>query len=94
MEKEIQVGAHVAKLAAMPQREEDVLGVLEATLAIRRKYPDVPIISMSMGPLGAVTRLVGGVFGSDLTFAVGSKASAPGQIPVAELRKCFGVVYP
>lgn len=94
IEKEIQVGAHVAKLAAMPQREEDVLSVLEATLAIRRKYPDVPIISMSMGPLGAVTRLVGGVFGSDLTFAVGSKASAPGQIPVAELRKCFGVVYP
>lgn len=94
MEQEIKAGAHVAKLAAMPKCEEDVLNVMEATLAVRRKYPDVPIITMSMGPLGAVTRIVGGLFGSDLTFAVGSKASAPGQIPVAELRQCFSVVHP
>ena len=77
----------------MPKSEEDVLAVLSATLAVRRKYPDTPIISMSMGPLGAVTRIVGGLFGSDLTFAVGSQASAPGQIPVNELRKCFEVVH-
>lgn len=94
MEREINAGAHVAKLAAMPECEEDVLRILRATLAVRRKYPDVPIITMSMGPTGAVTRLIGGFFGSDLTFAVGSSASAPGQIPVAELRQCFGVVYP
>ena len=93
MERELQAGADVAKLAAMPQKEEDVLAVLAATLAVRRKYPDQPVISMSMGPLGAVTRIVGGLFGSDLTFAVGSQASAPGQIPVAELRKCFEVVH-
>jgi len=94
MEREIRVGAHIAKLAAMPRCEEDVLSVMKATLAVRRKYPDIPIITMSMGPMGAVTRLIGGFFGSDLTFAVGSSASAPGQIPVAELRQCFGVVYP
>lgn len=93
MEQEIKAGTDVAKLAAMPRSEEDVLAVLAATLAVRRKYPDTPIISMSMGPLGAVTRIVGGLFGSDLTFAVGSKASAPGQIPVDELRKCFEVVH-
>jgi 3-dehydroquinate dehydratase-1 len=93
MEREIKAGADVAKLAAMPKSEEDVLTVLAATLAVRRKYPNTPIISMSMGPLGAVTRIVGGLFGSDLTFAVGSQASAPGQIPVGELRKCFEVVH-
>ena len=94
LKQQIAVGAHVAKLAAMPMKEEDVLNVLSATLEIRRQFPSIPIITMSMGPIGAVTRLVGGLFGSDLTFAVGSKSSAPGQIPVGQLRKCFEVVHP
>jgi 3-dehydroquinate dehydratase-1 len=94
LKREAETGAHVLKLAAMPIKEEDVLDVLYATLEARRNFPAIPIITMSMGPMGAVTRIIGGLFGSDLTFAVGSKSSAPGQIPVAELRKCFDVVYP
>lgn len=94
MEAEITAGADVAKLAAMPEKEEDVLALLEATLAVRRSHPDIPMITMSMGPVGAVSRIVGGMFGSDLTFAVGSKASAPGQIPVKDLEKCFSIVHP
>ena len=78
----------------MPRSEEDVLSLLSATLSIRREYPDVPLITMSMGELGAVSRITGGLFGSDLTFAVGSNASAPGQIPVSDLRRCLAVVYP
>lgn len=87
-------GADVLKLAVMPKREEDVLSIMSATLKIRRELPELPIISMSMSPMGALTRIVGGMFGSDLTFAVGSQASAPGQIPVAELKKCFSAVHP
>lgn len=94
LEAEIQTGANVAKLAAMPVCEEDVLNLIKATLATRRKYSDIPIITMSMGGIGAVSRIVGGLFGSDLSFAVGSKASAPGQIPVNELKQCFATVYP
>lgn len=94
LKQQITAGAHVAKLAAMPIKEEDVLNLLSATLEIRRQFPCIPLITMSMGPLGAVTRLTGGLFGSDLTFAVGSKSSAPGQIPAAELRKCFDVIHP
>lgn len=80
-------GADIAKVAVMPQNESDVLKLLEATLFIRTEYPDVPIITMAMGGLGVITRMAGWIFGSDLTFAVGQKASAPGQIPVADLRK-------
>lgn len=94
LKQQIAAGAHVAKLAAMPQKEEDVLNLLSATLELRRQFPCIPVITMSMGAVGAVTRLVGGLFGSDLTFAVGSQSSAPGQIPVAELRKCFEVIHP
>ena len=94
MSAQIEAGAHVAKLAAMPEKEEDVLDILSATLDVRRKFPDIPLITMSMGSIGAVSRIIGGLYGSDLTFAVGSKASAPGQIPVAELRKCLEVIHP
>ncbi|GAB1487510.1 type I 3-dehydroquinate dehydratase [Aminivibrio sp.] len=90
---EIRAGAHVAKFAAMPRSEEDVLSLLSATLMARRQYPGVPLITMSMGETGAMSRITGGLFGSDLTFAVGSKASAPGQIPVAALRQCLSVIF-
>ncbi|GHS95467.1 3-dehydroquinate dehydratase [Synergistales bacterium] len=90
---EISYGADVAKIALMPQKEEDVLSLLGSTLAIRRDFPDIPLITMSMSELGMHSRLVGGLYGSDLTFAVGSAASAPGQIPVAELRGTFELLY-
>jgi len=40
-----------------------------------------------------VTRVAGGLFGSDLTFAIGQEASAPGQIPIADLRQAMSVLY-
>lgn len=91
--RQIHSGADVAKIALMPQSEEDVMKVLSATLAVRREFPDTPLITMSMGPLGMHSRLVGGLYGSDLTFAVGSKASAPGQMPVREVRNVFDLLY-
>ena len=93
LQDEVKAGAQVAKLAAMPQCEEDVLNMLEVSLAFRRAWPHVPLITMSMGTLGAVSRLAGGCFGSDLTFAVGSVASAPGQMPLSVLREVFPTLY-
>jgi 3-dehydroquinate dehydratase-1 len=40
---------------------------------------------MSMGGYGALTRLVGGMFGSALSFAVGAAASAPGQVAIEDM---------
>ncbi|MES2938499.1 MAG: type I 3-dehydroquinate dehydratase [Pseudomonadota bacterium] len=79
------LGAEVAKLAVMPQREEDVLALLEATLRASRALP-IPVVGMSMGGLGAASRLCGGAFGSALTFAVAGEASAPGQMPIEDVR--------
>jgi 3-dehydroquinate dehydratase-1 len=83
--------ADVAKVAVMPQSLADVHRLLGATLRASERLA-VPVISMSMGGLGAVTRIAGGVFGSALTFAVGSQASAPGQIPIADVRAATGVL--
>ncbi len=78
--------ADIAKVACMPKAPEDLLRLLEATLTARRMFPTLPMCTLSMGGLGVATRAAGCLFGSDMTFAVGQAASAPGQIPVGELR--------
>lgn len=85
------LGADVAKVAVMPRDRRDVLTLLAATAAAHAKG-GIPLISMSMGPLGAVTRMVGGLFGSSLSFAVGDAASAPGQMPIADLYAVYEVI--
>ena len=85
IKEEIKKGADIAKVAVMPNNQEDVLKLMNATL-IAKKTIDNPIITMSMGSLGAISRVAGWIFGSDLTFAAGEKASAPGQLPIRDLK--------
>lgn len=87
------LGAHVAKLACMPQSAKDVLTLLSATENVKSQYPDEPLITMSMGKLGAVSRISGEVFGSALTFGSAKKASAPGQIEVTVLQKILETLH-
>jgi len=86
-----QLGADVAKVAVMPHDVDDVLTLLLATRAASKTLR-IPLISMAMGPLGTVTRLVGGVFGSSLSFAVGSASSAPGQVPIEDLQAVLAII--
>ena len=85
------LGADVAKVAVMPRDRTDVLTLLAATAEADTKG-GIPLISMAMGPLGSVTRMIGGVFGSSLSFAVGEAASAPGQIPIADLNAVYDII--
>lgn len=88
-----QLDADIAKVAVMPKDYADVLTLLSATLKARTEGLGIPIVTMAMGPEGAVTRLAGGLFGSDITFAIGKQASAPGQIPIGVLRKAMDALY-
>lgn len=85
------LGADVAKLAVMPRGMHDVLALLEGMLAASESLP-IPVVGMSMGPLGSLTRACGGAFGSALSFAVGRSASAPGQMPIGDLRAAIEVL--
>jgi 3-dehydroquinate dehydratase-1 len=78
-------GADIAKVAVMPQTPGEVLVLLQATLQASQRV-EIPLITLSMGGIGAITRLCGWIYGSSLTFAVGESSSAPGQIPIEELR--------
>ena len=93
MREQVSNGADIAKIAVMSNTEEDVLNLFYATLKTRREMPDVPLITMSMGKFGVITRIAGGLFGSDLTFRSREKTSAPGQIPVEELEESMRVLY-
>lgn len=73
------LGADVLKIAVMPQSVDDVLTLLSATTHAEAAL-EQPIITMSMGDLGKVSRISGEVFGSTLSFATVGAASAPGQI--------------
>ena len=79
------LGADIAKYAVTPQNERDVLNLLDATLQMKEKHNDTPVITMSMGHLGVVSRICGEVFGSCITFGTAGKASAPGQLPANDL---------
>jgi 3-dehydroquinate dehydratase-1 len=86
------VGADVAKVAVMPQGPDDVLTLLAATLQGSREV-ELPLITMSMGPWGVPTRMFGWMFGSSVSFAAGESASAPGQLPIDDLRRVLDVLH-
>lgn len=85
------LGADVAKVAVMPQKLEDVLVLLSATLQASQQL-GIPVVSMSMAGHGVLTRLFGWVFGSAMSFAVGADISAPGQVPVEEVNAVLEVL--
>ena len=78
-------GADIGKVAVMPKGQEDVLTLLSATWQAS-ETSGIPVIGMSMGGLGSLSRMIGWVYGSAVTFAVGKSSSAPGQFSIEELR--------
>lgn len=86
-----QYGADVGKVAVMPTNELDVLELLAATSRARETL-DIPLISMSMGGIGSLSRIMGWAYGSAATFAVGKSSSAPGQVAIEDLRTALAIV--
>ncbi|MDO4337748.1 MAG: type I 3-dehydroquinate dehydratase [Eubacteriales bacterium] len=86
-------GADILKMAVMPEEFEDVAAIMQATSRMTREYTDKPVISMSMGSLGSISRIAGENFGSSVTFATVGAASAPGQFPIRELRMMMEALH-
>ncbi len=87
-----EVGADIPKIAVMPKSEADVEMLLSAT----RETMDImqsPIITMSMGKLGEISRISGEIYGSAITFGAVGEVSAPGQIDIFVLKKMLEKVH-
>lgn len=87
-----EAGADLLKIAVMPSDAGDVLTLLSATWEMKSCHAVQPVISMSMGSLGVLSRISGEIFGSALTFGAAGQASAPGQLGVEELRTALGIL--
>ena len=88
-----EAGADIAKIAVMPQNEDDVKLLLEATQEMSNFHADTPVITMSMGELGVVSRVIGEKIGSAVTFGCVGQASAPGQMSVDLLRELLEILH-
>ena len=93
LEEMAALGCDIAKIAAMPRCPEDVLTLLFATSQMRRRHPETPVVTMSMGQMGMISRLCGEVFGSALTFGSAGQASAPGQLEANALRGVLNLLH-
>ena len=86
-----EMGAAVAKLAVMPGCPQDVLNLLQVTLTASETL-EIPVITMSMGKTGIISRISGGVTGTAITFATVGDISAPGQIPVEKMNEFLNIL--
>lgn len=88
-----QMGADILKIAVMPQSKQDVLTLMNATLAVSQKSQK-PLLTMSMGQLGTISRVATANIGGNLSFGMIGEASAPGQIDVTQLKQLLKTVQP
>lgn len=85
-------GGAAVKVAVTPQREADVEALLASTRAAHERLA-IAVVGIAMGELGTRSRIEGGEWGSCLTFASGTTASAPGQWSLSRLREALVARY-
>lgn len=87
-----QFGADIGKIAVMPNKLKDVLRLMYLSQKMRG-LNTVPMILISMGDLGKVTRIAGELTESVMTFAALEQASAPGQLSVEEMTGLLAAMH-
>jgi len=83
-------GAHLVKIAVKANRAEDLNRLMRWTMENRSKN----IITISLGKIGSISRLIFPGLGSLLTYAYIDKPSGLGQRQLEELRGHLRAYYP
>ena len=91
--KQDQMGADILKIAVMPKSKQDVFTLMNATLKVSEQSKK-PLLTMSMGRLGTISRIATANMGGSLSFGMIGEASAPGQIDVTQLKQFLKTVQP
>lgn len=91
--KQDQMGADVLKIAVMPKSKQDVFTLMNATLKVSQETTK-PLLTMSMGQLGTISRVATANMGGSYSFGMIGQASAPGQIDVTKLKQILQTVQP
>lgn len=78
--------ADVAKIACKPKGFDDVLDLM----SLHKHYESGSVILLSMGQVGAPSRIIAPLAGSLLTYAsLGGVEAGPGQLTVSQLKEIF-----
>ncbi len=91
--KQDELGADILKIAVMPQSKQDVFTLMNATLKVSQQSKK-PLLTMSMGKLGTISRITTANMGGSFSFGMIGEASAPGQIDVTQLKQFLKTVQP
>ncbi|MCI8668317.1 MAG: type I 3-dehydroquinate dehydratase [Lachnospiraceae bacterium] len=86
------LNADIAKIAVMPSTVDDLLTLLSATHEVNSQFGEIPIVTMSMGKTGILSRMAGQIFGSAITFGTVGISSAPGQLEAGELKDMLELI--
>lgn len=93
LEDEYKLGADICKVAVMAKQEGDELQLMAAAHQFVQDHPEALTIAISMGELGAITRLAGEFFGSCMTFCTVGAASALGQVDLATAKRIMNQLH-
>jgi 3-dehydroquinate dehydratase type I len=89
--REEKAGADIAKVAFHAKDYFDVMRLMGVLI---ENDLGIPVIAISMGEYGRISRILGPLFGSYLTYASPGKGleSAPGQLTVEEMQTILGIL--
>lgn len=95
LNKEKSAGADIAKIAVTAKKTEDVLTLLHTLIETKKnKEYGIPVIAISMGEEGKISRIVAPLLGSYITYVSSRKGkeSAPGQLSYEEMNQILSVI--
>lgn len=77
----------LVKVSVMAHNEQEVLDLMNYTRGFKTLNPEQDYVTISMGKIGKISRLTADLTGSSWSFASVGEESAPGQIPLENMRR-------
>lgn len=90
LKKALSTRADIIKISAKANSMDDVFRMIEFT---RKNHSKHPMITLSMGSLGKISRLVLPAAGSLYTYSFLNQSTAPGQIDIKTLQSHISLYY-
>ncbi len=91
LEEQESAGATIAKVATRANSGKDVLKLLNLLQAAKEKI-NIPVIGISLGEEGRISRVAAPLLGSIATYGYVGRETAPGQLEVKKLREILDLM--
>lgn len=89
----LSMGADIPRFSAVAKKPDDLLNLLSATSEFTSKHTDKPVVTVSYGKMGNLSRVVGEYFGSAISFGFLKENTPPGQLSADELKPVLEALH-